>query len=285
MSLAKNTHRNYQQGIRAFENFCQESQVQSLCPPSTDTITEFIASMSLKGYSHSTINGYISAISYKCKLNGVVDNTKQFVVKSLLEGVRRTRKPLEKRHPITLQHLKVLIKALSRVCRSQYEVALFSAAFSLAHLALLRISEFTVAHNKSTKSVLSYENIILGNDTVRIYLASSKTDQKRVGAHVDIKINSGNRFCYNIIKSYLGYRPSTPGALFCHFDGAPLTSYQFNAVLGKALRFSGMQGCHFKSHSFRIGGATHMFNQGLQVEDIKRTGRWRSSAYKLYIRA
>lgn len=285
MSLAKNTHRNYSQGIKVFERFCLESQIQSPWPPTTDTITAFVASMSLKGYSHSTINGYISSISYKCKLNGIVDNTKQFVVKSLLEGVRRTRRPLEKRHPITLLHLNTLIKALPRVCRSQYETALFSAAFAIAHLALLRISEFTVTNKKSTKSVLSLENIMLGEDNVRLYLASSKTDQKCIGSHVDIKVNSQNRFCYNVIKSYLSYRPSVSGPLFCHFDSCPLTSYQFNAVLRKALNLTGMKNCYFKSHSFRIGGATHMFHQGHKVEDIKRIGRWRSNAYKLYIRS
>lgn len=37
-------------------------------------------------------------------------------------------------------------------------------------------------------------------------------------------------------------------------------------------------------HSFRVGGATLRWNLGVDLEVIVRIGRWKSKAYKLYLR-
>lgn len=284
-ALAENTHKKYRRGILSFESFCLKTKESLAWPPSADIISEYIAYMSLQHYSYSTISGNVAAISYKCKISNLKDNTKQFVVKSLLEGLRRTRKTLDSRHPITLETLATLIKALSHVCRSQYETMLFSAAFALAHVALLRISEFAVTNRHNSKSVLSKDSVTLTGNIIRIYFNSSKTDQRGLGTHIDISIDRQNKFCYDYLAAYMSHRQLQSGPLFCHFDGSPLTSYQFNAVFKKTLSFTGLKCCHFKSHSFRIGGATSLFTRGRQVEEIKRSGRWRSNAYKSYIRS
>jgi hypothetical protein len=39
-----------------------------------------------------------------------------------------------------------------------------------------------------------------------------------------------------------------------------------------------------KGHSFRIGAATAAAIQGASDEDIQRMGRWKSQAFKRYIR-
>ena len=44
------------------------------------------------------------------------------------------------------------------------------------------------------------------------------------------------------LQAFLQVRPMGPTALFCHFDGLPLTRHQFNAVLRKALEFSDLGG-------------------------------------------
>jgi site-specific recombinase XerD len=152
-------------------------------------------------------------------------------------------------------------------------------------VALLRVSEFAVVNNKTNQSVLRYENLYLGEKSIRLYICRSKSDQKRAGTQVDITFDDSNRFCYHHVQIYLKYRPKLTDQLFCHFDGSPLTTYQFNAVLKKALSFAGLRDGYFKSHSFRIGGATCMFKQGYQIHEIKSRGRWRSSAYRSYIRS
>lgn len=259
-------------------------RIDIVWPPVTSTIVSFIGYLSLKQYSHSTISGHIAALSYKCKINDMLDTTKNYKVRSLLEGLRRTRNVKDVRRPINQETLIILIRALSHVCRSQYETLLFSAAFALAFLALLRVSEFTVASNRTSSFVLTDKSIIMGTDCVRIYFRASKNDQIGLGSHVDIQIKDHNRFCYDHLQTFLRYRPKNAGSLFCHLDGSPLSSFQFNAILKKTLKFCGLQNRYFKSHSFRIGGATSMFTEGYHADNIKHTGRWRSNVYKRYIR-
>ena len=54
--------------------------------------------------------------------------------------------------------------------------------------------------------------------------------------------------------------------------------------LKKVLELSGIQNKAYKSHSFRICGATLLFSEGKSVDEIKSLGRWTSNAYKSYIR-
>ena len=77
---------------------------------------------------------------------------------------------------------------------------------------------------------------------------------------------------------------SYSGPLFCHFDKTPLSSYQFNAVLKKALTYLNIPAQGYKNHSLRIGMATALCADGRSGEEIKRMGRWKSSAFQGYIR-
>ena len=72
---------------------------------------------------------------------------------------------------------------------------------------------------------------------------------------------------------------------FCHFDGTPLTRYQFNAVLCKVLTFADVPSYRIRWHSFRIGSASVAATSGVLVDDIRNMGRWRSHAVKSYIRS
>ena len=60
--------------------------------------------------------------------------------------------------------------------------------------------------------------------------------------------------------------------------------YQFSVVLNKALRGMGINSSNIKIHSFQIGAASCHFERGTPHEEIKRVGRWKSDAFKTYIR-
>lgn len=55
-------------------------------------------------------------------------------------------------------------------------------------------------------------------------------------------------------------------------------------MLSKSLKHAGVDTNRFKSHSFRIGGATALSMSGYSIDEIKKVGRWKSSAYKSYIK-
>ncbi|XP_067669993.1 uncharacterized protein [Haliotis asinina] len=92
------------------------------------------------------------------------------------------------------------------------------------------------------------------------------------------------QICRFGLKQYLNIHPAQAVSAFIHFDGSNLTRYQFQAVVKKALAFSGLPTNNYISHSFRIGAATSAAANGLGQQVIQKFGRWGSDAFKSYIR-
>ena len=82
----------------------------------------------------------------------------------------------------------------------------------------------------------------------------------------------------------MSQRGSGPGPLFKFADGKPLTRARFVAKVREALTQAGVDCTPYSGHSFRIGAATTAASQGIEETTIKMLGRWKSSAYQLYIR-
>ena len=106
-------------------------------------IIHFIAYLSLQLFAPFTVRTYVSGISHQHRIRGLQDPTNNFVVLKILEGFRRGNNRVDLRSPITIIVLKKLVLATAHVCSSQFEAALFSAAFKLAFFAFLRIGEIT----------------------------------------------------------------------------------------------------------------------------------------------
>ena len=83
---------------------------------------------------------------------------------------------------------------------------------------------------------------------------------------------------------FLGVRSPKPGPLFLHTAGNPLTCFQFSCMLKKGITSLGLNPREFSPHSFRLGAATSAALCGMPDDQIKNMGRWKSSAFKLYIR-
>lgn len=110
----------------------------------------------------------------------------------------------------------------------------------------------------------------------RVIIKRSQTDQLGKGSTIQITLNSQTSTSFAHLNQYLTLRPDSPGPFFCHLNSKPLTSYQLTSVLHKTIKFFGLDITTFKSHSFRIGRATHMFLQGFTEKEIKVKGRWKS---------
>lgn len=68
--------------------------LETIWPFSLEYLMSFIAYMFILEFSHSTINCYISGLSFHHKINNLTDNTQLFVVRKLLEGVKRSKRQL-----------------------------------------------------------------------------------------------------------------------------------------------------------------------------------------------
>ena len=167
-----------------------------------------------------------------------------------------------------------------------YKNKLFKAAFTLAYWGLFRVGEITLSNKKNINNILSNNDvhIVAGSDKLTITLRFSKTDQ--LGKVVNIEIpNVGGLMCpFESVSEYLTVRPTKDVPFLCHFSGSPLTRFQFSSMLTKSLKYAGIESSKYKAHSFRIGAATALSMAGYPIDEIKNLDRWKSTAYKSYIR-
>jgi hypothetical protein len=242
--------------------------------------------MSIDGKAPSTISTYIAAISFVHKINGWWDPTANFIVKKLKEGCKRLKGHVDNRRPISLSILKQLCRVTQGICSTQYEATMFKAAFAIAFFGFLRIGEFTeTARRGQGAHNLKIGDVSFKGDAMFINIKSSKTDQQGVSATLRFERNANDSLCpVGAMISYLEARSAREGSLFIHFDGSPLTQYQFSSVLRKCISAVGLEPKEFSPHSFRIGAATAAAVGGIPLESIMNMGRWQSSAVELYIR-
>ena len=203
----------------------------------------------------------------------------------MLEGVRRSHTGKKDwRLPITIDLLKKIIISLPGVCNSKYETKLFKSVLSLCFFGFLRAGEVSLSNN-NRNHILSHDNIKRSGDSIEVFLTSSKTDQMRNGTTIVVRSQTDQSICpVLLLDMYLHERPPFPGPLFCHYDGNSLSRYQISAVISKALNFLGIDPSNYSTHSIRIGAATTCAMQGIPDSKIMEYGRWKSLAYKTYIR-
>ena len=287
-SVAENTKETYRTGLSAFDAFRSEYGLSSVWPPPVSHVTTFIAYLSLNKKAYRTINCYLSAINFRCNALQHSDFSQNFLVRKMLEGLKRLNKPKDTRMPITEDLLLRIVNNLPNICVSLYEANLFSTAFSIAFHGFFRVGEIVLSKRWQAHQIVGIEHVKFhsrdNTEFIKIVIPYSKTDQ--YGQGVTIKIDeTKNKVCpVQLLKTFLAQRPSTKGPLFCHFSGKPVTRYQFCAVLNKVLNFMGIDASLIRSHSFRIGAASSQFEKGVSEQEIKNLGRWRSNAYKNYIR-
>ncbi|VDI23898.1 Hypothetical predicted protein [Mytilus galloprovincialis] len=145
-SLAPSTQKAYLHSMDIFVKFRENHGFSDVWPIPLDDLTSFIVYMFRKKLSHSTVSGYISGLSYFNKINNLEDNTQKFVVRKLIEGIKRLGGPNQKdtRLPITRDILEKLLRSLAVICKNGYETKLFMASFSLAFHGFMRVGEITV---------------------------------------------------------------------------------------------------------------------------------------------
>lgn len=98
--------------------------------------------MSFTGTAASTVKSYISGLSFFSNINNYTDCFNAFVVRKLLEGMKRSqRRPKDARLPITRDLLSKIYNVLPAVCHNDFETKLFQASFSLAFFGFLRVGE------------------------------------------------------------------------------------------------------------------------------------------------
>ena len=278
-SLSHSTRAAYLRAWGSFQNFLLAFDVTPVFPVPSSIMLMFIAHLHQKGYSASTIASQASAIGFVHKLHCVSDPYEAFVVKKALLAVRKGQQPKSQRLPITLEVLKKLVLALPEVISNVYRRCLFKAMFLIAFHGFLRVGEMTKSvHN------LQRHQICLTKERITIHFQSFKHSDGAAETRHILQIPS-SPFCpCSALRAFLLVRGEQPGPLFIS-EGNPLSRQEFVLILKRTLDFAGFQPDKYNSHSFRIGAATSYAHNGASDAQIRSLGRWKSDAFKLYIRA
>ena len=284
-SLSNNTWSVYTNALKTFNTFRQQYGLMNMWPAPESQIACFISYCFNQGFLPATVSTYLSAVSYIHKIKHYSDPTQSFLIKKILDGLKRLRSRSDIRAPITYDILVQICQVLPFVCFNTYEIALFRAIFSLAYFGLLRVGELVYTDKHQAGYSLCFDDVRFVANQMTVRIKMSKTNRSGIPEFLHIPSVHDKKVCPVLaMKQYIQLRSSFSGPLFCHANGLPATRYQFGAVLSKSLSYLGLPLRCYKSHSFRIGRSTTLAMAGVPSEQIKRMGRWKSNAYTTYIR-
>ena len=80
----------------------------------------FVSFCYQQGYSPSTVNTYMSPVSFVHKVQNLNDPIDSFVLKKILEGFKRFQSRKDLRAPITEDILVKIVESLPFICYNQY---------------------------------------------------------------------------------------------------------------------------------------------------------------------
>ena len=277
-SLTEASQAAYTRAWVHFKNFLAETSLSLTFPVPVDHLVAYISYLFDQNYAASTITSFVSAISFVHKITDYPDPGEKPLIKKLLLGCRKLKATSDGRLPISIDILLDILRASSITISAVFARKRFQAMCALAFHALLRVGEMTASKNN-----LSIGCILLEKDAVSINFATYKHS---AGSRAILRINakSTNDCPVLALREYLALRGRSSGPLFITTSGEEVPRQVFTAELKSALEFAGVQSNRFTSHSFRIGGATHMAINGASDAQIRQAGRWASNAFLSYIR-
>ena len=273
--------------ITAFTNFRSASLRHAFPCSATDCI-EFVVHLVNKGFAPSIVTTYMSAISYMHKCTNLPDPTSDFLVKKTLIGARNLLGEPDKRKPFSLNSLHDIVSALDRINISTFEREKYKAMFVTMFYGLIRIGEVTIHRKSDNNKVLQLDDVTFYHkqrlSSMIIEFRQFKHSDPTSSASIKLVAINTEHCPVNRLYNYIAIRGQQQGPLFTNENGAPVTSSQFSSVFNSCLKIRGLDKNTYKPHCFRFGGATYYAQLGMNDDLLQRFGRWKSQAYKKYIR-
>ncbi|XP_053114245.1 uncharacterized protein LOC128328362 isoform X1 [Hemicordylus capensis] len=286
-SIAPRTRVAYDKRVRAFLQFRAQVGLVHVWPVPPEQLMQYLVHLHAQGLAVSTMAGHLAALAFFGKARGLPDHSGDFRVRRMLEGwARETPVQPDRRRPVTPEALQLALRQLAGVCASPYEEVLFRAAALVAFFGAFRVGEmFPRSRRGPTSRVLQISDLTMGASRVVLHLRFSKTDQRGKGQSVALHAAGDPGLCpVRALEDYTEARGSAMGCLFIHANGRHVTQFQFWAVMRRAFVAAGVPTQDLAPHSFRIGAASMAARMGYSGPEIRRLGRWRSAAYRRYVR-
>ena len=287
-SLAPTTRASYRYSLGRLQHYLALSAPGSKSIPLSQAhLAGFITHLFSCQYAASTIVSAVSAITFSHKIVGLPDPADSFYIKKLLLGVQKRTGSVDSRRPIDLPMLAQLVATTSVVIPNQFLEYCISAMFMLAFHGFLRIGEITKRPGVPVDNLIQLQDLkfVSGSHKPSMQLSIRHYKHQHSSRLVVLEIEAKSHHCPLIVmKRYLRIRGSTSGPLFIFADHTPISASYFARQLAACLSHCGYDTTRYTGHSFRIGAATTAAERGLTDVQIQNMGRWKSTAFRRYIR-
>ena len=264
-----------------YNDFCfNELGEEPRLPFPVTNILGFIAFFSDKGRAPSCITSYLSALSFIHKLNNLPDPAESQIVQKSLQGIRKQHPVSNDRMPITRHLLHKMCEYAPVALGNVYDNTMFKALALLAFHGFFRLGE--LAGKRSASTPVQLAGVEFYTEGLRLVVETSKTSS--VPQVVFVKRITTQWCPVQATAQFLEKRGTKPGQLFACPDGVPLSHSRLVNMLNKVLTVCGLDTAKYKGHSFRIGAASEAAKDGHSDAQIRLMGRWKSDAFRKYIR-
>ena len=210
----------------------------------------------------------------------------QYVLRGIRSEEARLNRQPRQRLPVTIEVLRK-IHSILLLDPNNFDNIMLWAAFLLC---FLRSGEVTIPDQNSydPQVHLNFQDVSADNSAspslLSIRIKASKTDPFRHGVSVCVGKTNNSLCPVSAILAYLVARGNKPGLLFYFRDGTPLTKARFTQKFRQLLTQAKFDCSLYAGHSFRIGAATTAAARVVEDSLIQTLGRWKSSAYLVYVR-
>lgn len=299
-SWAESTIKHYNAGVSKLITFAETFKIPraALLPIEPEVLYQFVlwAGPKIPGSDQSQQSSPIRSLTIRTYLSGVkawhLYHDCQFPhhatprVELMLTTAKKldlnapTKSPKE---PVLVTHLFTLLEALTN--RSMEDLTAYTVAL-VAFWGMARMGEL-LKHNSSVDQI-RVKDLVWDpkGEYVTIRIRAAKT--AAVGEIQDIHLRKQTSLLdpVNAVRRLIKATNACDGdALFSYPMGKrrkTLTKSRCMTIFTKAWNAS--TGAKLTGHSFRVGGASLRWNLGVPIGDIVMIGRWKSKAYKLYLR-
>ena len=276
-ALSEGTQLAYKRAYKNFKAFAVEHDLPYVLPLHTEHVLCFISYLYDKGFPSSSIASILSGIGYMHKQGNLHDPTHDFSVMQLMTSIRKQRPSVDSRKPISENILFSIFDVLISFNLAYYDRLLLQSLYLFVFYFALRIGEVTKSeHNIQVNQVEIIE------DKMSLAFVSYKHSPLQPFVHT-IKATKTQYCPVNAMRKYMSVRGLEQGPLFVRM-GKPLSQSYFSNYLKEALNMAGIDNENISAHSFRIGAASFWASKGMSELEIKRLGRWKSDAWKKYMR-
>ena len=301
---AASTQRAYQ---AAWQKWCDWSRRQGWMTPYLDhngdpilnenKVPGYLGYLGWLGTSVATMKQAVFAIKDAHKRAGHGDTTtKMHRLWIVLNSLEKNSAKRPRRLGVTVQMLKWIGKRMATGAESfgelKVDCRMVHAAMVTGWFFMLRAREFADSNGVDQEMILRGQDVSLttrgqGDEEdpqeVTMQFRKTKADQEAFGTCKTMLKTTALHRLREVAPRRFGSGPESHLPLFRWASGGVIKRLEIQNLLQRAAKALGLPAERFQSHSLRIGGASALYQATGEIEVVKRTGRWTSSAVQRYL--